>query len=139
MRISDWSSDVCSSDLPALDVVSEVFGPDVADELRRGRGRPAKADRKVNQTLRLDADVLEAYRQAGKGWQTRINQVLREHMPGNQKRYLNESPKTAAQSAEYLTLQQAPHANNPTSLPTPYPTGTSTSHSCVYIHASRNL
>lgn len=31
-----------------LDVVSaEVFGPRVADELRRGRGRP-KADTKVN-------------------------------------------------------------------------------------------
>jgi len=82
----EWMAAAVKKARPALDVVSEVFGPDVADELRRGRGRPAKADRKVNQTLRLDADVLEAYRQAGKGWQTRINQVLREHMPGNQKR-----------------------------------------------------
>ena len=43
--------------------------------------RPAKADRKVNQTLRLDADVLEAYRGEGSGWQTRMNAVLRAHMP----------------------------------------------------------
>jgi uncharacterized protein (DUF4415 family) len=50
--------------------------------LKRGRGRPAKADRKVNQTLRLDADVLEAYRREGRGWQSRINRVLRAHMPG---------------------------------------------------------
>jgi len=35
----------------------------------------------VNQTIRIDPEVLEAYRQEGKGWQTRINQVLREHMP----------------------------------------------------------
>src|SRR3546814_1256411 len=82
----EWMAAAVKKARPALDVVSEVFGPDVADELRRGRGRPAKADRKVNQTLRLDADVLEAYRQAGKGWQTRINQVLREHMQGNQKK-----------------------------------------------------
>ncbi len=38
-------------------------------------------DKKVNQTLRMDADVLKAYRREGKGWQTRINEVLREHMP----------------------------------------------------------
>jgi uncharacterized protein (DUF4415 family) len=49
--------------------------------MRRGRGRPRKPDKKVNQTLRLDADVLEAYRQEGKGWQTRINEVLRQHKP----------------------------------------------------------
>jgi uncharacterized protein (DUF4415 family) len=49
--------------------------------LHRGRGRPQKLDKKINQTLRLDADVVEAYRQEGKGWQTRINEVLRRHMP----------------------------------------------------------
>ena len=49
--------------------------------MRRGRGRPKKADRKVNQTLRLDQDVLDAFREEGSGWQARINQVLRENMP----------------------------------------------------------
>ena len=53
--------------------------------LRRGRGRPVKADKKVSQNLRLDADVLEAYKREGSGWQTRINQVLREHMPTGRK------------------------------------------------------
>ena len=47
--------------------------------MRRSRGRPLKADKKVNETLRIDVDVLEAYRQEGKGWQTRINEMLREH------------------------------------------------------------
>jgi len=41
-----------------------------------------KENRKVNQALRLDADVVEAYRSAGKGWQTLMNDVLRRHMPG---------------------------------------------------------
>jgi uncharacterized protein (DUF4415 family) len=35
--------------------------------MRRSRGRPRKTDKKVNQTLRMDMDVLEAYPQAGKG------------------------------------------------------------------------
>jgi uncharacterized protein (DUF4415 family) len=58
-----------------------MFGPAALAVFSRGRGRPAKPDRKVNQTLRLDPDVLAAYRQQGSGWQTRINAVLREHMP----------------------------------------------------------
>ncbi|MFN4087850.1 MAG: BrnA antitoxin family protein [Alphaproteobacteria bacterium] len=82
----EWTAASVKTARPALDVVSEGFGAHVADGLRRGRGRPAKSDRKVNQTLRLDADVLEAYRRSGKGWQTRINQLLREHMPGEQER-----------------------------------------------------
>jgi uncharacterized protein (DUF4415 family) len=36
---------------------------------------------KVNQPIRIDPDMLAAYRRQGKGWQTRINEVLREHMP----------------------------------------------------------
>jgi uncharacterized protein (DUF4415 family) len=47
----------------------------------RKRGRPAgtvKADAKVSTTLRVDPDVLEAFKASGKGWQTRVNDVLRE-------------------------------------------------------------
>lgn len=29
-------------------------------------------------TTRVDADVLDAIKQSGKGWQTRLNEVLRE-------------------------------------------------------------
>jgi len=50
-----------------------------------GAGRPRKARPKINQTLRLDADVVEAYRRQGRGWQTRINAVLRAHMNDRRK------------------------------------------------------
>ena len=53
--------------------------------LTRGRGRPPKATRKVNQTIRLDSEVLADYQQEGCGWQTLINPVLRKHMLGHQK------------------------------------------------------
>jgi uncharacterized protein (DUF4415 family) len=71
---------------PAAEVLPELIGERAAEELlRRARGRPQKEDRKVNQTLRIDRDVLAAYRQEGKGWQTRINEVLRENMPKHHK------------------------------------------------------
>ncbi|HXA23848.1 MAG TPA: BrnA antitoxin family protein [Acetobacteraceae bacterium] len=77
----EWTPEEMRHARPALDLVGQVFGTAAATALRRGRGRPEKPDRKVNLTLRIDPDVLEAYRHEGKGWQTRINQVLREHMP----------------------------------------------------------
>ena len=41
-------------------------------------GRPPKEDAKKQVTLRLDPDVLQAFRAMGKGWQSRINKALRE-------------------------------------------------------------
>jgi uncharacterized protein (DUF4415 family) len=51
-------------------------------EIRKGgklvrRGRPPLANPKQAVKLRLDADVLTAYRKTGAGWQTRINADLR--------------------------------------------------------------
>lgn len=77
----EWTSEEMRDAKPALNVISEVFGPQAAEAIKRRPGRPAKSDKKVNQTLRLDPDVLEAFRREGSGWQARINAVLREHMP----------------------------------------------------------
>ncbi|RJF78829.1 hypothetical protein D4Q52_01355 [Rhodopseudomonas palustris] len=50
----------------------------VGDQLvRRGRP-PLGAQPKSSVTLRLDADVLEAYRALGRGWQSQINADLRK-------------------------------------------------------------
>lgn len=44
--------------------------------------KPQAASNGVKQivTIRLDVDMLEWFKAAGPGYQTRINQVLREHM-----------------------------------------------------------
>ena len=42
------------------------------------RGRPQAAKRKVSTTIRLDADIVAAFREQGEGWQTRLNAALRE-------------------------------------------------------------
>lgn len=47
------------------------------------RGRPVgtvKADNKVAVKLRLDPDVVAALRASGRGWQTRVNDLLRERV-----------------------------------------------------------
>lgn len=43
----------------------------------RGRG-PQKAPPKVSTTIRLSPDVVQAFRAAGDGWQTRIDLALKD-------------------------------------------------------------
>ena len=82
----EWTRNDMVNARPAAEVLPGLIGAKATEELfRRGRGRPPKATRKVNQTIRLDPEVLAAYQQEGRGWQTLINTVLREHMPVHQK------------------------------------------------------
>ncbi len=45
---------------------------------RKLRGRPKAVQAKERITIRLPPDVLEAFRETGAGWQTRMDSVLRE-------------------------------------------------------------
>jgi uncharacterized protein (DUF4415 family) len=45
-------------------------------QLKRGPGRPLGSAKELV-SLRLDTDVLNAFRAGGSGWQTRINEVLK--------------------------------------------------------------
>jgi uncharacterized protein (DUF4415 family) len=47
------------------------------------RGRPRSPRPKLSTTIRLDADVMAAFRAEGEGWQTRINSALREWLARN--------------------------------------------------------
>lgn len=44
----------------------------------RRRGRPEAENPKQQVNIRLDADLLSRLRSRGKGWQTEVNQKLRE-------------------------------------------------------------
>jgi len=50
--------------------------PELREKLRR-RG-PQKAPVKVPTTIRFDPDVLAALKSSGRGWQTRVNDAMRE-------------------------------------------------------------
>ena len=45
--------------------------------IRRGRGRPKSDAAREQISVRLDPDVLAKLREAGPGWQSRINPMLR--------------------------------------------------------------
>jgi uncharacterized protein (DUF4415 family) len=63
------------SDLPELD-----------DEFFRTAELIMPAAGKTEVTIRLDSDVVEFFRKAGRGYQTRINAVLRAYMLAGSKR-----------------------------------------------------
>ena len=42
------------------------------------RGRPRAENPKVHTGLRLDAEILDAFKAGGRGWQTRINEALKD-------------------------------------------------------------
>ena len=67
----DWDED----DAPDL---SEPFWLERLDKAVLHRGRPKSDTPKVSTTIRFDADVLARFRAGGAGWQSRINDALRE-------------------------------------------------------------
>ncbi len=77
--LTDWErldamkdEDIDLSDMP--EVTPEMFARAV---VRRGLKEPAG---KQQVTIRLDSDVLAWFRAQGKGYQTRINALLRAYM-----------------------------------------------------------
>lgn len=53
--------------------------------LTRPRGRPKKANTKVHTHIRLSPQVLQHFRATGRGWQTRIDEVLRKWVESHRK------------------------------------------------------
>jgi len=49
-------------------------------QFRKARGRRQGSGKKEQVTLRLDTDILEQFKATGNGWQTRINDALRDWM-----------------------------------------------------------
>ena len=56
--------------------------PEIVEAMLRYRGQRGKqkAPTKELISLRVDRDVVEAYRATGRGWQTRANEALRAHV-----------------------------------------------------------
>ena len=47
-------------------------------QFRRTRGRPQGSGKKEQVTLRIDTEILEQFKATGNGWQTRLNEALRD-------------------------------------------------------------
>jgi len=64
---------------PASEVVPEIVGH-AAGTLKRRRGQrgPQKAPKKRMVTIRFSQEVIEYFRATGPGWQTRMDEALKE-------------------------------------------------------------
>jgi uncharacterized protein (DUF4415 family) len=72
---AEWTEEDFARARPAR----EVLPPAVYEALtrkRRGERGPQKAPTKVAVTLRVDRDVVDRFKAAGPGWQTRMNDAL---------------------------------------------------------------
>ncbi|MDO4708530.1 MAG: BrnA antitoxin family protein [Pseudomonadota bacterium] len=68
--------DLTDEELASFRPAHEVLPPQLLAGLRR-IGRPPGSN-KVSTTVRFDRDIVEAFRAGGAGWQTRMNDALRE-------------------------------------------------------------
>ncbi|MHB8950766.1 MAG: BrnA antitoxin family protein [Rhodoferax sp.] len=71
----EWTQEDFARALPAREFFSaEVYAQLCAMRQRGPKDKPLK----VPTTIRFDADVLAALKASGKGWQTRVNEAMRE-------------------------------------------------------------
>ena len=77
--------EITSEDLKNFRPIREVMSPkffEAMGELIRMRGRPKQPETKQAVSLRLSRDVIEHFKKGGAGWQTRIDQALRDMVEG---------------------------------------------------------
>lgn len=75
----EWTEADFARARAAAEVLPKIFGKDVAAEmLKSKRGRPVSATPKAHVNIRLDAEVVDAFRATGSGWQTRVNAALKD-------------------------------------------------------------
>ena len=70
-----YLGDTPDDDLPDM---STDYWTERITKAKVTRGRPKALAPKVSTTLRLDPEVLDAFKAEGPGWQTRMNAALRK-------------------------------------------------------------
>ena len=72
--------ELTKADVAAMRPFGEAL-PELAAKLRRARG-PQAAATKISTTIRLSPEVIGYFKQGGQGWQSRIDEALREWVAG---------------------------------------------------------
>ena len=103
---ADWdevsdSPELTAGDLKRARSAAEIY-PDLAAASARRRGRPKSAASKIAVKIRVSPDILAAYKAAGDGWQTRMNDALRKGAPG----LVRTAPKSRAKELAAAALRE---------------------------------
>ena len=77
-----WDFDM-SRARPTREVLPELVERYEREQAERRKRGPQKAPTKEHISLRLDADLVEYFRSSGRGWQTRLNAMLRRSVFGD--------------------------------------------------------
>ncbi len=71
--------ELTSEDFKHMRPASEVLPKEVLDVFPKG-GRPSRSNPKKQLTIRLNAEIVDFFKNHGKGWQTEINDVLQKYV-----------------------------------------------------------
>ncbi|GAB2788265.1 BrnA antitoxin family protein [Halomonas shantousis] len=73
--------ELTDKDMKRMRPMSEVLPADLQRTIRqRGQRGPQQAPTKVKTTMRLSPDVIDHFKKQGPGWQSRIDQALKEYI-----------------------------------------------------------
>lgn len=73
-----WTAADIAKARPAREVLPKIFSAKAAQTMLKPRGRPPVEHPKERINIRLSHEVVEYFKSAGAGWQTRIDSALRE-------------------------------------------------------------
>ena len=71
--------ELTEQDLAQFKPAHEVLPASLMTKLKK-MGRPVSENPKIATTVRLSPEVVEYFKAGGKGWQTRLDTVLREYV-----------------------------------------------------------
>lgn len=81
----EWTPEDLDKSRLASEVLPEIFGEKVAQKMLKPRGRPRVEFPKQRINIRLSHEVVEHFKSAGVGWQTRIDRALRQFIADHPK------------------------------------------------------
>jgi len=74
----NWTLNTFKKSRPAREVLPQILGDQISEELLKPRGRPRLETPKERINIRLSYEVIQHFKSSGAGWQTRIDAALRE-------------------------------------------------------------
>ena len=89
----EWTHQEIRKAKPLLEALPKATA--AAVQRYQGQRGPQKTPTKILISLRVDRDVVEAYRASGAGWQTRANEALRSASPEPRRRTPKRTVRTA--------------------------------------------
>lgn len=73
-----WTTEQIARARPASEVLPQIFGAQLAQEMLKPRGRSRAAHPKERINIRLSHEVVTHFKSSRDGWQTRIDAALKD-------------------------------------------------------------